>query len=106
MDLRDRMGCIDASLDDLQSGMEASSRAADALRIDTTKFDGHLSAPLLRSVLGHVKDLQACARDQRAAMRELRNGLMRLQEELNYSCGAVRPPPTGPARRSFRVRSR
>jgi hypothetical protein len=40
-----------------------------------------------------VKDLQACARDQRAAMQELREGINRLQQELKRSNGAVRPPP-------------
>jgi hypothetical protein len=39
-----------------------------------------LNAPVLRVVVRHVKDLQACARDQRAAMQELREGI-------------VRPPP-------------
>jgi hypothetical protein len=103
MNLKDRMAGIDANLDDLQSGMEACARASDALQIDTTKFDGLLSAPLFRSVLQHVKDLQSCARDQRVAMLELRSGIARLHEELALS---HRPPPTAHARRNLRVRSR
>lgn len=93
MNLTNRMAGIDANLDDLQSGIEASARAADTLHTDTTKFNGMLNAPLLRAVVRHVKDLQACARDQRAAMQELREGISRLQEELKRSNGAVRPPP-------------
>jgi hypothetical protein len=103
VNLKERIAGIDANLDDLQAGMEASSRTADSLHTDTTKFDGLLKEPLLRSVVRHVKELQACARDQRLAMLELRNGIARLQEELKLSS---RPQPVGHARRSLRVRSR
>jgi hypothetical protein len=88
MNLKDRMTAIEASLDDLQSGMEASSRAADALKFDTTKSGEERS----RSVLRHVKDLESSARHQRAAMQELRNSVARLQEELERSSRGVRPP--------------
>jgi hypothetical protein len=87
------MAVIDANLDDLQAGVEASSRAADTLQNDTTKFDGLVTAPLLRAVVRHVKELQACARDQRDALQELRDGISRLQEELTRSPRAVKPPP-------------
>lgn len=93
MKLRDRMAGIDANLYDLQAGIEACSRAADTLETDTTKFNGLLNTPLLRVVVRHVKDLQACARDQRAAIQELREGIARLQQELKRSNSAVRPPP-------------
>jgi hypothetical protein len=75
VNLKHRMAAIAANLDDLQSGMEASSRTTNALQSDTTKLDGHLRAGLLRSVLRHVRHLQACAREQRAAMQELREGI-------------------------------
>jgi hypothetical protein len=91
--LRDRFAGINANLDDLQAGIEAGSRAADTLQTDTTKFDGALKAPLHRAVVRHVKDLQACALEQRAAMQELRDGISRLQRELKRSNGAMRPPP-------------
>lgn len=97
MNLRDRMANIDANLDDLQSGVEAGSRAADALLIDTTRFNGLLKAPLLRSVVRQVKKLQACARDQRAALQELRDSIGRLQQELKRSKDAVSPPPISSA---------
>jgi len=44
VNLRNRMAGIDANLDDLQAGVEASSRAADILQRDTTKFNGGLKA--------------------------------------------------------------
>jgi hypothetical protein len=92
--LKSRMAAIGANLDDLQAGIEAGSRAAETLQTDTTKFNGPLnSEPLLRDVVRHVKDLQACARDQREAMQELREGIARLQQELKRSDRAVRPPP-------------
>jgi hypothetical protein len=114
MNLKNRMAGIDANLDDVQSGMEACSRATDALQTDTAKFDGHLGAPLTRSVMRHMKELQSCVRDQRMAMQELREGITRLQHELKRSNGAVRQPPLPAtarepgqtAGRSWRVRSR
>jgi hypothetical protein len=91
------MAGIGANLDDLQSGMEASSRAADSLHTDTTKFDGLLKEPLLQSVLRHVQELRACARDQRAALRELRNAVARLHRELQIAQRAIGPPATASA---------
>jgi hypothetical protein len=83
------MAGIAANLDDLQSGIEASSRASDALQANTTKFNGQLSAPLLRSVLRNVKALVSCARDQREALQELRESVARLQEELKQPAAAM-----------------
>jgi len=97
--LKDRMAGINANLDDLQSGIEACSRAADTLQTDTTKFNGFLNAPLLGAIVRHVKELQSCARDQRAAMQELRDGITRLQRELTRTQSAVRPPPLPDAER-------
>ena len=91
MTLKNRMAGIETNLDDLQSGIEACVRAADTLRADTTKFNGFLDAPLLRAAVRHVKELQACARDQRAAMRELRDAISRLQQELKRSVVAAKP---------------
>jgi len=88
------MAGIDVNLDDLQAGIEAGSRAAETLQTDTTKFNGLLKTPLLRAVVRHVKELKACARDQRAALQELREGISRLQRELTRSPAAVKPPPT------------
>lgn len=94
MNLRQRMAGIDANLDDVQASAEASSRAADTLIADTARSDGLLKSPLLRSVARHVKDLQACARDQRMALQELRTSVARLREELKLAQrAAIRPPP-------------
>ena len=91
------MAGIGANLDDLQAGIEAGSRAANILQIDTTNFNGLLKTALLRAVVRHVKELQACARDQRAALLELREGISGLQRELTRSPAAVKPPlPTVP----------
>jgi hypothetical protein len=88
------MVSVDASLDDLQAGMEACSRAADCLQTDTARFDGMLKGPLLRSVVRHVEEIRACARDQRAALQELRDSLARLRRELQIAKrAAIRPPP-------------
>lgn len=93
MNLKTRMAGIDTNLDDLQSGIEACARAADTLRADTTKINGFLDAPLVRAVVRHVKELQACTRDQRVAMGVLREGISRLQGDLKRSAAAVKPPP-------------
>ncbi len=97
MNLKDRMAGIDANLDDLQSGVEACSRAADALRATATASDVALKqvkdAPGLESLSRRVADLQACTRDQRGALRELREAITRLHEHLERSSEVVRPPP-------------
>jgi len=94
VNIGERMAGIDANLDDVQAGAEACSRAADTLIADTAQFDGLLKGPLLRSVARHVKELQACARDQRASLQELRNSVAQLREELQITNrAAIRPPP-------------
>src|SRR5947209_3357532 len=99
------MAGIDANLDDLQSGLEACSRAATTLQCDTTNANGLFDTPFHQSVVRHVNDLVACAHDQKAAMQELREGVARLQEELTHSNGAIRPPHRDrQARRRFRAR--
>jgi hypothetical protein len=94
VNLRSRMAGIDANLDDVQAGAEATSRAADTLIADTVKLNGELQGPLLRAVTRHVKELRACAGDQRTALEELRSSLARLREELKIAQRiAIRPPP-------------
>jgi chromosome segregation ATPase len=93
LNFTDRIAGLDTNLEDLQAGIEATARAADTLQTDTTKFDGLLKASLLRAVVRHVQELQACARDQRAALQELRDSISRLRQELKRSHGVVRPPP-------------
>jgi len=93
VNLANRMAGIDANLDDLQAGIEAGGRATNTLQTGTAKFNGSIDTPLLlRVVERHVKDLQACARDQRAAMQELREGLSRLRRELKGLHRVMGPP--------------
>jgi hypothetical protein len=94
VNLKERMASIDANLEDVQAGAEACSRAADTLIADTGKFNGLLKGPLLRAVTQHVKEIRACARDQRASLQELRTSVARLREELPVGKrSAIRPPP-------------
>ena len=98
MRLRHRLASIDANLDDVQSGAEACSRAANTLIADTSKMDGHPKGPLRDAVTRHVKDLQACARDQRTALQGLRASLALLRDELAApKRAAIRPPPLAAA---------
>lgn len=97
MHLKDRIAGIDVSLDDLQSGLEACSRAAEALHTESVRLDGIVkrrrNGPPIGLLVRHAADLQACALDQREAFQELRNAIARLQDELKRSNSAVRPPP-------------
>ncbi len=86
MNLGRRTAYNDANLDDRQSrnrGVFPRDGGASAYR---TKVNGRLGAPSLapscstRSVVQHVKDLQAWA--QRAAMQALCDRITRLQEQL------------------------
>ena len=90
------MLAIAANLDDLQSGVEASSRAADSLRADASRYERLTlrkeSALTLSSVTRHAAELRMCLRDQLAALQELRGGINRLREELTRG-SLVRPAP-------------
>jgi len=107
VDMRNRMTGIETNLDDLQSGLDAGSREAGhiqktAASIDRLEFQRLDSAGLIDSLTHHVKELQACVRDQRAAMYELRHAVVGLRDELTRSSAAVRPPPVNAADRQRR----
>lgn len=106
LDFRNRIAGINANLDDLQSGVEACSRAADALHTQATGFGEILkriaNAPLIGPLVKRVVYVQTCVRDQRGALRELRRALSGLQEDLKRTNSAVRPPPAVAADRSRR----
>jgi hypothetical protein len=106
LDFRHRIAGINATLDDLQSGVEACSRAAEALHTDAAGFGEILkritNPPLIGPLVKRIGNLQACVRDQRGALRELRRALAQLQEDLKRSNSAVRPPPAVAADRSRR----
>jgi hypothetical protein len=92
VDFDNRLNAIEANLDDLQAGVEASSRAAHKIDGDATKSNGQLKAAFNRSLLDHVKDLLNCLRDQRAVVRELRRSVVELRHEESAR-RPVRPPP-------------
>jgi len=91
--LKNCIASIATNLDDLQSGLEAFTRAVDTLHADTEKLDGLIGDPLRRSVARHVKQVRACARDQRTALRQLRESIAHLRKELQVGKPAVRPSP-------------
>jgi len=93
--VRDRLIGIDTNLDDLQSGVEAGSREADRIQKTATRFErlerrSLESAHLLGTMARHVKDLQLCMRDQRAAMDELRATVVGRPPRQKDSTGAGR----------------
>ena|SRR2546428_3252633 len=107
MRLSDRLTGIDTNLDDLQSGVDAGSREADHIRrtvasIDRLQLVALESADLIRTLVRHAAELQACVQDQRAALQELRNAVAQLREELTVSNVVVRPPPAKAADRQRR----
>jgi hypothetical protein len=83
MDWRERLGSIQANLDDLQSGVEGGCRAADGIRRDTAAMNGTPNGDLARSLTQHAIEVETCASHQRGAMRELRQNIARLGRELN-----------------------
>jgi len=100
---KDRLNGIYTNLDDLESGVDAGSRGADriqktAARIERLQLKTLESAALLGTLARQVKELQACVRDQRAAMDELRGTVARLRIELARTDAAVRLPPAQSAR--------
>jgi capsule polysaccharide export protein KpsE/RkpR len=85
--IQDRIGVIQTNLDDLQSVMEAESRAIGGVQLDALKVDKLLArklgtADLAGSLLRKTQELRNCLRDQRGALRELRQNMTRLRHEL------------------------
>jgi len=76
-----RLSTIDANLDDLQAGIEASSRMVTRLRAESSKWNGGLAASVTRSIERHVTDLIACTDDQRTVLENLRQALAILSED-------------------------
>jgi len=84
--VKHRLAGIDANLDDLQAGVEAFVRAAEALHTDAAKYHKILkqlkNAPFIRSLTKRLGELEEFARDQEGTLRELREHIDRLQEGL------------------------
>jgi hypothetical protein len=90
MTLKNTMAGIDANIDDLQSGIEAGRRVANRLEHAAEDFNRLMdkrlkNADLVGTLARHARELQACARDQCGAMKELRESMVHLREELNVS---------------------
>lgn len=85
--LHERIGVIETNLDDLQSGLEAESRAIVSMQDDVHRVDEALgrgieTAHLAGSLLHKARTLRTCLNDQRDALRELRQNMARLRHEL------------------------
>jgi hypothetical protein len=96
LNLKNRLAGIDTNLDDLQAGVEACTRAAEALHTDALKFDKILkrlkNAPLIGSLLKRARELEVFARDQEGTLQELRKQIDRLQEGLRREIFEAGPP--------------
>ena len=89
------MAGIDTNLDDLQSGVEACTRAAHTIRIDAAAVDQQVSkliehADLIGLLVRRAGELQAAALDQSGALRELRQNVALLRAELKLPNTAQR----------------
>ena len=86
MNVKDRLAGIDANLDDLQAGVEACARAAEALHTDAAKYHKILkqikNAPFIRSLMKRLGELEVFARDQEGTLQELREHIDRLSFEV------------------------
>jgi hypothetical protein len=105
--VRDRLTGIDTNLDDLESGVDAGAREADSIQktaanIERLQLKTFESADLLGRLRRHATELQACVRDQRAALQELRTTVARLHDELARSSASVSPPRDNAADRQRR----
>jgi hypothetical protein len=99
------MAGIDANLDDLQSGVEACSRAAHTIQSDAAAVDQQVAkliehADLVGLFARRARELQACALDQSGALRELRQNIVLLRAELKLPHTALRRGGAGDRRKS------
>lgn len=108
MNLRNRMAGIDTNLDDLQSGLEACTRAAEAIKGDAEAVDRLVYKLTQRAdsvglLVKRAEELQACVLDQSGALRELRQNIALLCEELKLSHTAQRRDGAGDRRNNSRA---
>ena len=99
VNLRNMLAGIDTNIDDLQSGIEACTRAAHTIQSDAAAVDRQVSkqiehADMLGLLVRRAEELQACALDQRGALRELRQNIGLLRAELK-----LKVSPAGQRRR-------
>ena len=107
MHIRNRLTGIETNLDDLQAGVDAGLREIGhihetAASIDRLRHRTLASTDLVGTLVWHAHELEACVRDQRGALQELRAGMARLRDELIGSTAAVTPPTATAADRQRR----
>ena len=81
MDWRTQLASIEANLDDLQTAIEGSARAADGVRRESQSLNG-TSVLVSSALILHAGELDASSAHQRGALRELRQNIARLAREL------------------------
>ena len=94
VNLSNTMAGIDANLDDLQSGVEACTRAAQTIQSDAAAVDQQVSklierADLIGLLVRRAQALQVCVRDQKGALRELRQNVALLRAELKLNSSST-----------------
>jgi hypothetical protein len=99
------MAGIDANLDDLQSGVEACTRAAHTIQNDAAAVDRQVSrliehSDLVGLLIRRARELQACVLDQSGALRELRQNIVLLRAELKLSQAVQRRGGAGDRRKN------
>ena len=97
MNLRSVVAGIETNLDDLQSYVEACVRAAQTIQSDAAAVERQMSGPnghadLVSALVARASEVQACARDQVGALRELRHNVAML-------CAALKLTHADPPRR-------
>lgn len=85
--IKDRLAGITANVDDLQAGVEASSRAADAMLQESRTIKSSvklisLALESMKALVRHAVLLRSCSRDQCVVLVELRKGVVQLQKDL------------------------
>jgi hypothetical protein len=98
-------GGIDTNLDDLQSGVEACTRAAHTIQSDAEAVDQQVSkliqdADLIGLLVRRARELQTCALDHGGALRELRQNVALLRAELKLSNTSQRRGGAGDRRKN------
>jgi hypothetical protein len=107
VNLRDRLSNIHTNLDDLQSGVDASSREAARIQktvITIERVHGTSAAidELIAVLASAARELQACQHDQREALHGLRAAFVLLDRQMTAANSPVRPPPARASDRQSR----
>jgi hypothetical protein len=96
MHIRNRLTGIETNLDDLQAGVDAGLREVRRFQKTAGSMDRLGPKPLASadragSLVRHARALEACVRDQRGALHELRAAVAHLRNEMVGATAAARP---------------